>query len=214
MSNLLAAQIYLSYPVICLYLLDAAFANDSTLVQDRHDAGDLPDELHVVLDDDDRLFFRQRLEQLTCLLRFFVSHPGDRFVDEEQGGVLQNHHADFKPLLLPVRQRPGSGMRIIFQTDRFKVLLDPCPLLRRRFSEQGREDTFTAPFQGQIEVFPDSQKSIDGWSLELSPDAKGDDFIVEAKVLRFGKATAYAETSVKFAASGELVAHAVLEFAF
>lgn len=44
--------------------------------------------------------------------------------------------------------------------------------------------------------------------------AKGDDFIVEAKVLRFGKATAYAETSVKFAASSELVAHAVLEFAF
>ncbi len=44
--------------------------------------------------------------------------------------------------------------------------------------------------------------------------AKDDDFIVEAKVLRFGKATAYAETSVTFANSGELVAHAVLEFAF
>lgn len=44
--------------------------------------------------------------------------------------------------------------------------------------------------------------------------AKGDDFIVEAKVLRFGKATAFAETTVRFARSGELVAHAVLEFAF
>ena len=41
-----------------------------------------------------------------------------------------------------------------------------------------------------------------------------DDFIVEAQVLRFGKATAYAEARVRFAASGDLVTHAVLEFAF
>jgi uncharacterized protein (TIGR00369 family) len=44
--------------------------------------------------------------------------------------------------------------------------------------------------------------------------ARDDDFIVEANVLRFGKATAYAEARVTFAASGELAAHAVLEFAF
>lgn len=44
--------------------------------------------------------------------------------------------------------------------------------------------------------------------------AKGDDFIVEANVLRFGKATAYAEAKVMFAGSGAIVAHAVLEFAF
>ncbi len=44
--------------------------------------------------------------------------------------------------------------------------------------------------------------------------AKGDDFIVEANVLRFGKTTAYAEAKITFAASGALVAHAVLEFAF
>lgn len=44
--------------------------------------------------------------------------------------------------------------------------------------------------------------------------AKGDDFIVEANVLRFGKSTAYLEASVAYATSGELVAHAVLEFAY
>jgi acyl-coenzyme A thioesterase PaaI-like protein len=44
--------------------------------------------------------------------------------------------------------------------------------------------------------------------------AKGDDFIVEANVLRFGKATAYTEVHVRYAGSGEIVAHAVLEFAF
>lgn len=44
--------------------------------------------------------------------------------------------------------------------------------------------------------------------------AMNDDFQVEAEVLRFGKASAYIECRVTFAGSGELVAHAVLEFAF
>ncbi|ANP46887.1 PaaI family thioesterase [Candidatus Viadribacter manganicus] len=44
--------------------------------------------------------------------------------------------------------------------------------------------------------------------------AKGDDFIVTAEVLRFGKTSAYAEAKITFAGTGALVAHAVLEFAF
>jgi uncharacterized protein (TIGR00369 family) len=44
--------------------------------------------------------------------------------------------------------------------------------------------------------------------------ARGGDLIVEVNVLRFGKATAYAEAHVKLAGSGELVAHAVTEYAF
>lgn len=41
-----------------------------------------------------------------------------------------------------------------------------------------------------------------------------DDFLVEAEVLRFGKASAFGEARVSLASSGNLVAHAVLEFAF
>jgi hypothetical protein len=37
---------------------------------------------------------------------------------------------------------------------------------------------------------------------------------VEVNVLRFGKATAYAEAHVKLAGSGDLIAHAVTEYAF
>ena len=44
--------------------------------------------------------------------------------------------------------------------------------------------------------------------------AINDDFRVKAEVLRFGNASAFAETRVMFAATGELVAHASLEFAF
>jgi acyl-coenzyme A thioesterase PaaI-like protein len=44
--------------------------------------------------------------------------------------------------------------------------------------------------------------------------AANDDFLIEAQVKRFGKTSSYIECSVTFAGSGELVAHAVLEFAF
>ena len=44
--------------------------------------------------------------------------------------------------------------------------------------------------------------------------AVNDDFLVAATVRRFGRASAYVDCSVTFATSGDLVAHAVLEFAF
>jgi acyl-coenzyme A thioesterase PaaI-like protein len=44
--------------------------------------------------------------------------------------------------------------------------------------------------------------------------AANEDLRVTAKVLRFGKASAFAEARLVFATSGELVAHASSEFAF
>ena len=44
--------------------------------------------------------------------------------------------------------------------------------------------------------------------------ALSEDMRVQANVLRFGKASAFAETKVTFLSSGELVAHATCEFAF
>jgi acyl-coenzyme A thioesterase PaaI-like protein len=44
--------------------------------------------------------------------------------------------------------------------------------------------------------------------------AKGEDLWIEAKVQRFGKASALIEARVTFVGSGEVVAQAMLEFAF
>lgn len=44
--------------------------------------------------------------------------------------------------------------------------------------------------------------------------AVNDDFLIEANVRRFGKASAYIDCSVTFVSSGEMVAHGVLEFAY
>lgn len=44
--------------------------------------------------------------------------------------------------------------------------------------------------------------------------AASEDLFIEANVLRFGKASAFIEAKVTFVTTGELVAHASLEFAF
>ncbi len=44
--------------------------------------------------------------------------------------------------------------------------------------------------------------------------AMNDDFTIAATVKRFGKTSVYVDCSITFVGSGELVAHAVLEFAF
>jgi acyl-coenzyme A thioesterase PaaI-like protein len=44
--------------------------------------------------------------------------------------------------------------------------------------------------------------------------AVNDDFYVSAEVLRFGKASSFAEVRVSFAATGILAAHSSIEFAF
>jgi len=44
--------------------------------------------------------------------------------------------------------------------------------------------------------------------------ATGDEMRIEVNVLRFGKTTAFAEAKVTLLGSGDLIAHATLEFAF
>src|ERR1043166_5978776 len=77
MRDFLAAQIYFSHALVSLHLLDRAFADDSALVQDCHDTGNLPEKIHVVFDDEDRMFLRERLEQSSGLFRFLVCHAGN-----------------------------------------------------------------------------------------------------------------------------------------
>ena len=50
MRDFLSAKINFPYAFVALHLLDVAFANDGTLVQDRYDTRDLPDKLHWALE--------------------------------------------------------------------------------------------------------------------------------------------------------------------
>ncbi|UVO52585.1 PaaI family thioesterase [Sphingomonas sp. SUN039] len=65
--------------------------------------------------------------------------------------------------------------------------------------------TATTPRQGKGTVYQHTHF--------LRP-AANDDVLIAATVKRWGKASVYVECSVTFVGSGDLVAHAVLEFAF
>ena len=61
MRDLLAAKIDLPHSVVRLNLLNRPLTNDRPFMEDGDDAGDLPDEFHVMFDHDDRMLFGQRL---------------------------------------------------------------------------------------------------------------------------------------------------------
>src|SRR5712692_7511032 len=116
---------------IALDLLHRPLAEDRPQVQDRHLASNLPDELHVVLDDEDRPVGGDRLEQPAGPRSLLVGHARDRLVHEEQLGILRDHHPDLEPLLLAVRQGAGQGARLGGELDRLERPGDALALLLR-----------------------------------------------------------------------------------
>src|ERR1700687_511615 len=96
-----------------LDLIDGAFEEQCALVQHGDSPGNLAHEGHVVLDDQDGLILCDRLQQLTCLLGLIVGHTGYGFVDQQQIGVLDDHHTDLKPLLLAVREFAGATTGLV-----------------------------------------------------------------------------------------------------
>src|SRR5206468_11264572 len=157
---------------IALDLLHRPLAENRSLVQDCHLASDLPDERHVVLDDEDRPIGGDRLEQRAGPRSLLVGHARDRFVHEEQLGILRDHHADLEPLLLAVRQGAGQGARPGGELDRLERSSDALALLLRITTAERGEDAFRRPAEGELHVVPDGEVHEDGRRLELPPDTE------------------------------------------
>src|SRR5690348_2479194 len=64
---------------------------------DLHLFRDRLDECHVVLHDHQGMPALEREEQLRGPRRLLVGHPGHRFVEQQQPGVLHQQHADLQP---------------------------------------------------------------------------------------------------------------------
>src|SRR5437763_10878325 len=117
------AEIDLDDLGVALDFLHCTLAKYLPLVKHRDLAGDLPDEGHVVVDDDERVFAGHRLKEFAGALGFARRHAGDGLVNQEQLGVLGHEHAQLQPLFFAVRQQPGRLVGFGAQADGVNDLL-------------------------------------------------------------------------------------------
>ena len=172
-------EVDLEDPRVALDLLHRPLAEDRALVEHGHLAGDLPDELHVVLDDQHRSVGRDRLEQLAGARRLLVGHAGHRLVHEQQLRILRDHHPDLEPLLLAVRQsaRPASRPRPASCTVS-RVARDPVALLAPVRSAERGEHALAGPAKRQLHVVPHREVHEHRRRLELAADAEARDLVL------------------------------------
>src|SRR5438876_2778946 len=81
-------EVHLEHARIGLHLVDRALAQHGALMEHRHLARDLADELHVVLDHEHRAVGGDRLEQFARARGFLVGHAGHGLVHEQELGIL------------------------------------------------------------------------------------------------------------------------------
>src|SRR6185312_4349792 len=84
-SMFAAAEINFADLRVILHLVEFSFAEHRALVKHRDlsVAGDLADKSHVVFDDDQAVFSRERKKQFPRAVRLVVGHTRGWFVDEE-----------------------------------------------------------------------------------------------------------------------------------
>jgi len=98
----LAADIDVAYNRIGDDVLKRILNQDAPLMEHSHGSRDLANELHVVLDDDDRGGFVQIKHQVGCPGRLLVAHARRGFVEQHDVRFADYDHGDFHPLTLPV----------------------------------------------------------------------------------------------------------------
>ena len=88
-------------------LLERALRDLDAVVERDHAVGDALDDVHVVLDHEDRVaaLDAELGDQLGDLLRLLRVHPGGRLVEQEQPRVRRRRAGDLEPAPVGVRER-------------------------------------------------------------------------------------------------------------
>jgi hypothetical protein len=73
-----------------------------------------------------------RLSSSAVLTPLADAHAGDRLVEHQQIGILDQQHADLEPLLLAVAEQVGAHVEPVLQEDHLGDLLRPGRAPRRR----------------------------------------------------------------------------------
>ena len=128
-------------------------------------------EIHVVLHHHHGVFARQRGEQLPGALHLLVGHAGDRFVHQQQLGILHQQHADFEPLLLAVGERAGVSAAMRLQANDLQHVINAIKLCPSQACPEGRPDALVAG-HGEFQVFKHAVEFKYRRFLEFAADAR------------------------------------------
>src|SRR6185312_14771392 len=175
------AQEHFDHLLVLLHLTHRSFRQHASFVEYRDAVGDARDEIHVVLDDDQRVVAGELPEELGAAHRFLVRHAGDRFIEQQKARLLHQQHADLKPLLLPVRQQAGWPPGVGHELDQLERLQDAIACGRIEAREQRRPDALVG-LHRELEVFVNRVLLEHRRLLELPSDAgAGDLWLAEPR---------------------------------
>ncbi len=114
-------------------------------------------------------------------MRLGVGHAGDRLVDQQKLRLLRQQHADFEPLLLPMRQRAGKPVAHRGEADDVEKLADAPPLAVALAPHQ-RGAGAAVGLERKLDVVGDGVAVEHGRLLKLAADAEPRDLgLVEAR---------------------------------
>ena len=119
----------------------------------------------------------QRQEQLRGALGLFVAHARGGLVEQQHLRLLHQQHADFQPLLLPVRQKPRGIAHALFEIDLLEHFVDAIFFRRIAPVKQRIPHAFRA-FDRQLEIFVHAVIFEHRRFLKLAADAEARDLVL------------------------------------
>ena len=183
-----AAEVGLDHELVRRDLLERALGDLGAVVERDDPVGDALDDVHVVLDHEDRVAAvrAQLLDQLGDLVRLGRVHPGGRLVEQEQPRVRRHRAGDLEAAAVRVRERVrrlvpavahqplAEEAELLLGQRRDRLLLAPHP---GRAQDRAHDARLRVPVGGGHHVLLDRHVQEQPQRLERARDALAVDLV-------------------------------------
>src|SRR5579875_3261695 len=164
----LAAEIHVDHLLVGLDHRHRPLGQNPTGVQHGDGRVKLSNELHIVLDHQNRPVRADLPEENAGPLALGAGHAGDGLIEQKKLRFLNQHHPDLEPLLLPVRQETGPDAGPIAEPDQGESARHAFGDRRSGPPKQAEQRRGT--IRGDNKVVAHGQLRKDRGGLELTPD--------------------------------------------
>src|ERR1700722_8369820 len=161
-------KVDLRHAIVGHDLVDRPLREDPAEMEDGDAGGDLPHEVHVVFDREDRhAVCLQGAHHLAGRVSLLRGHAGGRLVQQQELWPEARRHADLEPLLLPVTQIARRLAGVGCQIEKIELPLDLV----------AQAQAFEMMLERNLEVLPDAQRFEDTGNLKFDADAAPDSVV-------------------------------------